>query len=522
MQNAGFIRTDEQLRLLESVVLQTSDGVLMLKISGVQDCSKEPVFINPALERMTGFSLEDFRNIGLPLLCPRPDPASLDLAGPNHVCPQHSEQLVTRKNGSEFWAELSFRPLAGEDGHSTHCVWTCRDITERREAQEKALLLSSIVENSDDAIIGKDLNGVVVAWNKGAQRIYGYTPDEIVGRHISVLIPPDRSYELPLLLDDLRRGARIEHYETERIRKDDRRIIVSLTMSPIKNAAGYIVGASIIGRDITERKKAEQEIRRLNDDLERRVIERTAQWEVSNKELEAFAYSVSHDLRAPLRAIDGFSRILLEDHASQLSEEAARYLNIVRKNAVQMGELIDDLLAFSQLGRQQVAKQSVDVRALVRGVLDDLAREQDGRRIQIRIGDLPACEADPVLLKQVFANLLGNALKYTRQRDPAAIEIGVVPQAGKPEPIIYFVRDNGAGFDMRYADKLFRVFHRLHRAEEYEGTGVGLAIVHRIISRHGGRVWADAAVDQGATFFFTLAGADHLLTSPVTEAAAMS
>lgn len=517
MQNAGFIRADEQLRLLESVVLQTSDGVLMLKISGGQNCCKEPVFINPALERMTGFSLEDFRNIGLPLLCPRPDPASLEIVGLNHVCPQRSEQLVTRKDGSEFWAELNFRPLAGDDGHYTHCVWTCRDITERREAQEKALLLGSIVADSDDAIIGKNLNGVVVAWNKGAERIYGYTPDEIVGRSISILIPPDRSYELPLLLDDLRRGARIEHYETERIRKDDRRITVSLTMSPIKDAAGYIVAASVIARDITERKKAEQEIRALNDGLERRVLERTAQWEVANKELEAFAYSVSHDLRAPLRAIDGFSRILLEDHAPQLSEEAARYLNIVRNNAVQMGELIDDLLAFSRLGRQQVTKETVDVRALVRRALDDLAREHDGRRIQIRVGDLPFCEADPALLKQVFANLLGNALKYTRQRDPATIEIGVLPQGGKPEAIVYFVRDNGAGFDMRYADKLFGVFHRLHRAEEYEGTGVGLAIVHRIISRHGGRVWADAAVDQGATFFFTLAGADPLPASPTTE-----
>ncbi len=237
------------------------------------------------------------------------------------------------------------------------------------------------------------------------------------------------------------------------------------------------------------------------------MIERTAQLEAVNDELEAFAYSVSHDLRAPLRAVDGFSRILLEEHASQLPDEAQRYLNVVRTNALQMGQLIDDLLAFSRLGRQPMKKGLVDMRALVRETLADLAREQEGRRIDILIGDLPACQADPVLLKQVLANLLSNALKYTRQRDPAKIEIGVLPQPpGPQEAAVYFVRDNGAGFDMQYAGKLFGVFQRLHRAEDYEGTGVGLAFVHRIISRHGGQVWAEAARRSRSHILFHAGG----------------
>jgi signal transduction histidine kinase len=251
-----------------------------------------------------------------------------------------------------------------------------------------------------------------------------------------------------------------------------------------------------------------------------------AELEAANKELEAFAYSISHDLRAPLRAIDGFSRILLEEQGPQLSEDGTRYLHLVRENTQQMGRLVDDLLAFSRLSRQPLKRQRVSPADTVRAALADLGADQQGRSVAINIANLPECQADPALLKQVYVNLLSNALKFTRQRQKAVVEVGfqlapvtgaAVPTqdggAGAPAPQpesrperVYYVRDNGVGFDMRYVDKLFGVFQRLHRAEDYEGTGVGLAIVQRIIQRHGGRVWAEAALDRGATFYFTLGG----------------
>jgi light-regulated signal transduction histidine kinase (bacteriophytochrome) len=225
--------------------------------------------------------------------------------------------------------------------------------------------------------------------------------------------------------------------------------------------------------------------------------------EVANKELEAFSYSVSHDLRAPLRAIDGFSQILLEEHSAALPAEAQEYLRDVRASTQCMGQLVDDLLALARLGRQPFNTERTEPEQLVRRCLDELQREYPSRSVEIVIGQLPPCSADPRLLKQVWMNLLSNAFKYTSRRDAARIEIGG-EEGNSTRPATYFVKDNGIGFDMRYAAKLFGVFQRLHSADEYEGTGVGLAIVQRIIQRHGGCVWAEAQPDRGATFFFTL------------------
>jgi light-regulated signal transduction histidine kinase (bacteriophytochrome) len=257
----------------------------------------------------------------------------------------------------------------------------------------------------------------------------------------------------------------------------------------------------ILSQDITERKRAEEAVRLHAAELERRVAERTADLEAANRELEAFSYSVSHDLRAPLRAADGFSRILQEDYAASLDEKAHRYLDLVRDSTQRMGRLIDDLLAFSRLGRQEIVRRRVRPEAIARQALDELDSERAGRAVEIQIDDMAEVTADPGLLRQVYVNLLSNALKFTRARTPAIIRVGSCPVDGGRA---YFVHDNGAGFDMTYADKLFGVFQRLHRQEEYEGTGVGLAIVQRVVHRHGGRVWAEGAVDEGATFYFTL------------------
>ena len=269
---------------------------------------------------------------------------------------------------------------------------------------------------------------------------------------------------------------------------------------PMREPDGAVLWHGFI-TDITERKSMEQAVHDLNAQLELRVAQRTAELEEANKEMEAFSYSVSHDLRAPLRAVDGYSRAVLEDYGPALPAEGHRYLETIRRGAQRMGELIDALLALSRLSRSPLTHRAVDVGSLVDDALKDLSSQREGREIEVLKGELPWCWGDPALLKQVWVNLLSNAFKYTGRREGAVVEIGCAMEAGES---VYFVRDNGTGFDMAYAHKLFKVFQRLHRAEEYEGTGVGLAIVQRVIHRHGGRVWAEAEVDRGAAFYFTL------------------
>ena len=253
------------------------------------------------------------------------------------------------------------------------------------------------------------------------------------------------------------------------------------------------------------RRRAELHVLELNEELEQRVTDRTAELQVANEELEAFSYSVSHDLRAPLRALDGFSGILLNEHTTHLAPDAQRYLGLIRESAQNMGQLIDGLLTFSRLSRQPLSTRTIDPSPIVEQQIKALRDEHKDRSIDVAVGPLPACEADPVLLTQVFANLIGNAFKYTSKRDGASVEVGCQDgHIAYPDDHVYFVKDNGVGFDMRYADKLFGVFQRLHRAEDFEGTGVGLAIVARIVHRHGGNIWADSVVDQGTTFYFTL------------------
>ncbi len=258
-----------------------------------------------------------------------------------------------------------------------------------------------------------------------------------------------------------------------------------------------------IARDMTAQKRSEDEITRLNAAL----AERLADLEASNKGLEGFSYSVSHDLRAPLRAIDGFVRILVQEYGPKLDPGAQRYLEIIAGSARTMGLLIDDLLEFSRLGRQPLRRVAIGTTALVRRILGQLQSTMDHRRVEVRLDELPDCQGDESLLEHVFANLIGNAIKYTQRVEVARIEIGCQPT--DQGELVYYIKDNGAGFDMRYADKLFGVFQRLHRADEFEGTGVGLALAQRIIHRHGGRIWADATVGKGATFFFTLSGASQ-------------
>ncbi len=257
----------------------------------------------------------------------------------------------------------------------------------------------------------------------------------------------------------------------------------------------------ILHETIMELRKAEMEIRTLNTELEERIVERTAKLEEANKELESFSYSISHDLRAPLRSLAGFSKILIENHPDELNSKTLHYLKRIWDNTNVMHNLINDLLQFSRLNRTNLNKKIIDPVPLINDVLKQLQPMREGRCIEVEIEDLPHCQADPALLRQVFANLIGNALKYTKKKVVAHIKIGSFVDRGERT---FFVEDNGTGFDMEYAGKLFTPFQRLHKKEDYEGTGIGLAIVQRIVHRHGGRVWAESEIDKGATFYFTL------------------
>jgi PAS domain S-box-containing protein len=347
-----------------------------------------------------------------------------------------------------------------------------------------------------------DAQGRVAGWNAGAERLVGYKAEDIVGRHFSIFFTPeDVAAGLPnIILKRAKAEGRLWN-EGWRLRKDGSRFWSRGVVTALRDEAGNLKGYSKIAHDRTQQKGHEEEIMRLNATLEQRVTERTAQLEAAINELEAFSYSVSHDLRSPLRHITGYIDILRTEAGRSLNKYARQHLETIAQSARRMSDLIDALLAFSRMGQSEMHQTDVKLDSLVEQARRELAQETHGRNIMWQIEPLPIVHGDAFLLRQAFVNLLSNALKYTRGRNPAQIEIGA--RIFEDEVRVH-IRDNGVGFDQEYADKLWGVFQRLHRAEEFEGTGIGLANVRRIIHRHGGKTWAESSPNEGATFYFSL------------------
>jgi protein-histidine pros-kinase len=477
-------------RQREAEVLQTRfRGVLEAAPDAIVlvDNSGAMVLVNSATESLFGFARHELLGQPIEMLVPeryrakhpshragyfadprtRPMGSALELSG-------------RRKDGTEFPVEISLSPLTVDD--ITMAMAAIRDVTARKRNEAK---FRGLLEAAPDAMVIVDRDGRITLVNSQTERLFGYSREELLGQSVDVLVPRpvrDRHGEhRKKFFSDPHRRPMGSGLALAGRRKDGSEFPVEISLSPVQTEDGLLVTAAV--RDITSRVNVEEQLK------------------AANAELEAFTYSVSHDLRAPIRQIDGFSNILSSHLGDSLDEKGRHYLNRIQEGSKHMGRLVDDLLNLSRVGRSDVHPRVIPLDSVVREVLDDLQSECAGRTIDWRIGTLPTVEFDPGLVKLVFTNLLSNAIKYTRPIATAVIEVEQSTVNGR---LTIHVRDNGVGFDMKYADKLFGVFQRLHRPDEFEGAGVGLATVQRIVRKHGGEIWAEAAPNKGATFYFTV------------------
>ncbi len=494
-------QTEEELRLFKTVVESSQEAI------AISDPEGQFVYINPAHEKLFGRSLEEARQVNYRDYYP---PESIETLN-DTVAPAlargeswEGELDVFDANGRRFPLWERADSVRDAEGKMLYGFGFMHDITEQKQMEEALRESEKKFRNIIEAIplgmhmyqLEPDGRLLFIGANPAADQILGVDNHQFVGKSIEEAFPALAKTEIPEQYRLVASSGQV--WQTDQIVYEENQIAGVFGVHAFQTSPGKMVAAFL---DITGRKRAETEIRQLNEELEQHVKKRTAQLKAAYQELEAAAYTMSHDLRTPLRAINGFSQILLEDYAPQLPAEAQDYLNRISHGAQRMGELIDGLLSYLRLGRQPLEKKTVSPVDLIHKVLAEIQNELAERQVEFTIGQLPECQADPVLLERVFFNLLSNALKYTHQREVAKIEVGWTKM---DDQIIYFVKDNGVGFDMQYAHKLFGLFQQLHRVDEYEGTGIGLATVQRIIHRHGGRVWAEGVMGQGATFYFTL------------------
>ena len=518
------------------------------------DAAGRCIYTNRHLQEMTGLSLEETLGDGWLQAIHPEDREKIFLEWKKRARRGRTISLEFRIITSEeqvCWIHTRARAVKSETGAPMGYVGMNEDITERKRAEEalreagtelerrvqerteklaraNEILLEEIQDRSrieadlrkseerfkvvgratNDAVWDWDLETNELWWSEGFHQILGCSPEEIqadVDSWYRCVHPEDCERVVHGIHQAIESGQRVWSAEYRFCRKDGSYAFIidrGFVMHDARGKPMRMIGAMM---DITQRRRAEEEIKQLNADLEKRVAERTRQLEMANRELESFSYSVSHDLRAPLRAIQGFSKILLDEYRSQFPAEAVPYLDLIEGSGRRMGHLIDDLLALSKLGRHELRFSEINMRDLVEKVVVELLPAPVTRQIEFKLSRLPPCRADETLIRQVWINLLSNAIKFTGSREKAIIEVGSCHEA---ENEVYFVRDNGAGFDMAHAGRLFGVFQRLHSAEEFEGTGVGLAIVQRLVHRMGGRVWAESQLNEGAVFYFALPGLD--------------
>ena len=477
---------------LASIVESSDDAIISKDLNGIIKSW------NPGAQRIFGYTKEEAIGRHISMLAPpgRADeiPQILARIASGDRIDHYQTKRVT-KDGRILSISLTVSPIRDCTGKIVGASKIARDVTHERRHSELQERLAAIVESSDDAIISKDLNGIIQTWNRGAERMFGYTSEEAVGRHISFIAAPERVQEIPRILARIARGERVDHYETRRRAKDGRILEISLTVSPIRDGTGKIIGASKIARDITDQMRYQKALRDANESLSR-----------SNADLEQFTYCASHDLQEPLRMICSYSEMLKRKFAGKLGAEGDQYIDYVVTGISRMERLLRDLRAFTYASTSVNDElPEVDCNEVLSRTLDNLRANIDETGACVTHDPLPRVRVHEFQMEQLLQNLIANAIRY-RSEQPPKIHVGVERSS---EHWKFSVSDNGIGIDPQYSGQIFGIFKRLHSYADYPGTGMGLAICQRIVQRAGGSIWVESELGRGATFLFTLPAGDH-------------
>lgn len=406
------------------------------------------------------------------------------------LCPFNREYRLRRNNGEYIWIHALGQAQWNTNGEPTRMAGSVNDISARKEAEKKMALLASIVQSTEDAIISQTLDSVIVSWNKGAEMLFGYAAADIIGKQIHLILPQDRQDEELMIANEMKHGKPIRHMETIRMHKDGRYINVALTISPVRDNTGKIIGISNIIHDMTEHKAAEKQRESL--------IAKLAE---SNTELERFAYIASHDMQEPLRMINNFSHLIAEEYTDKLNDEGKEYIDFVRTGAERMQAMVDDLLEYARIGSNNTQRVLVNAADEVKHVIENLSARIKECKADVSHDDLPTFKGNPVQFMRLLQNLICNGLKYQKQDNAPKIHIAVQDKGGN---WCFSVQDNGIGIDEEFINLVFDPFKRLHSWDEYKGTGIGLAVCKKIVENHNGKIWVTSTPGEGSIFYFTL------------------